>query len=78
MAAADTETVCDFDIDYVAHTIKIQIGSTAEIAENSGFVRFEQSVDFNELLTTTSSSDDAAALASTFFATLFCLFALKF
>ena len=42
----DTDSLCDFPIDYVSHTMKVQIGAMSENSETN-YVRFEQTVDLN-------------------------------
>ena len=45
-ADSDTDSLCDFTIDYVSHTMKVQIGAMSENSETN-YVRFEQTVDLN-------------------------------
>ena len=52
------DEICDFDIDYVEHTIKIQIGAQGEAAPDT--VKFSQAVDFQDFY----PSDNAFSFGS--------------
>ena len=54
-AADGDDSVCDFDLDYVTHTIKIQIGNQQAGTDIADTMRFSEDVNFQDFYDT----DDA-------------------
>ena len=77
-ADSSTDDLCDFTIDYVSHTMKVQIGAMSENSETN-YVRFEQTVDLNQFLAAkTTSASGAEFLTSTLVVSLIGLYAFFF
>ena len=57
-ASTNAALNCDFAIDYVNHTVKIQMGQFGET--DTSYVRFSSTVDFNNFY----PSDNAIGLTS--------------
>ena len=76
-ADSSTDANCDFTIDYVSHTMKVQIGAMSENSETN-YVRFEQTVDLNQFLAAKTSASGAEFLTSSIVVSLLGLYAFFF
>ena len=57
-SAGSEDVTCDFGLDYVSHTIKIQIGSYAAGVAAADTMRFSQDVNFQDFYESEGSVSD--------------------
>ena len=55
------ETLCDFAIDYVEHTVRVKIGAYGAATDKT---QLSKTVDFNKFFTATGASHLTLTLAS--------------